>query len=76
MLDPHRLRVLQQVDQHQTLTAAAAAMFLTPSAVSQQIKQLSRELGIPLLAREGRTVRLMGLAGPDTEGSVPVAAGG
>lgn len=62
MLDPNRLRVLQQVNESETLTAAASAMFLTPSAVSQQIKQLSRELGVPLLRRDGRTVRLTGAA--------------
>ncbi len=62
MLDPNRLRVLQQVEQSQTLTAAASALFLTPSAISQQIKQLSRELGVPLLQREGRAVRLTAAA--------------
>lgn len=41
-----------------TVTAAARAMHLTPSAASLQIRELSRGLGIPLLRPEGRGVRL------------------
>jgi DNA-binding transcriptional LysR family regulator len=41
-----------------TVTAAAHAMHLTPSAASLQIRELSRSLGIPLLRPEGRGVRL------------------
>lgn len=41
-----------------TVTAAARAMHLTPSAASLQIRELSRSLGIPLLRPEGRGVRL------------------
>jgi DNA-binding transcriptional LysR family regulator len=41
-----------------TVTAAARAMHLTPSAASLQIRELSRSLGMPLLRTEGRGVRL------------------
>jgi DNA-binding transcriptional LysR family regulator len=41
-----------------TVTAAAQAMHLTPSAASLQIRELSRGLGMPLLRQEGRGVRL------------------
>ncbi|GAA4425816.1 LysR family transcriptional regulator [Georgenia halophila] len=40
------------------MTAAATALHLTPSAVSQQIAQLGREVGVTLLRHEGRHVRL------------------
>ena len=44
MLDVRRLRVLCAVADHPTLSAAAQALSYTPSAVSQQIVALEREL--------------------------------
>jgi DNA-binding transcriptional LysR family regulator len=61
-MDLRKLRVLQAVDQAGTLSAAAVRLHLTPSAVSQQIAGLSRELGVPLLERRGRGVVLTGPA--------------
>lgn len=58
MIDPRRARVLGLVDHCGTVTAAAAALHLTPSAASQQIRLLARELGVDLLIHEGRRVRL------------------
>lgn len=43
---------------HRTVTAAAAALHLTPSAVSQQLVALEHEVGHRLLERGGRGVRL------------------
>lgn len=40
------------------MAAAAEALFLTPSAVSQQIGQLEQEAGVKLTERSGRSVRL------------------
>lgn len=40
------------------MTAAAAALYLTPSAVSQQLAALEQESGHVLLTRSGRGVRL------------------
>lgn len=40
------------------MAATASALHLTPSAVSQQLAALAREIGVPLVARNGRTVRL------------------
>ena len=57
MIDP-RLRVLQVVAETGTMAAAAQALDYTPSAVSHQLRSLSRELGVPLLKPEGRNVRL------------------
>ena len=58
MIDLRRLTVLRAIARYGTVTAAAAAVHLTPSAVSQQVRQLGRELGVPLLEPQGRRVRL------------------
>ncbi|MDN5854081.1 MAG: LysR family transcriptional regulator, partial [Actinomycetia bacterium] len=58
MIDPRRLRVLQALADHGTVTAAAVALYLTPSAVSQQLAALESEVGHALLERRGRRVRL------------------
>lgn len=42
----------------QNFTAAAAALFITQSTLSQQIKQLEDELGLPLFDRIAKRVRL------------------
>ncbi|MFD7714104.1 LysR family transcriptional regulator [Streptomyces sp. NPDC059786] len=57
MID-RRLHVLRTLAEHGTVTAAAVALHLTPSAVSQQLRLLSRDLGVELLRPEGRRVRL------------------
>ncbi|MFI7053383.1 LysR substrate-binding domain-containing protein [Streptosporangium canum] len=58
MIDTRRLRTLRAVADHRTVTAAAAALHLTPSAVSQQLVALEHEVGHRLLERDGRGVRL------------------
>jgi DNA-binding transcriptional LysR family regulator len=50
MIDPRRLRVLQAVAAHGSVTAAAGALHLTPPAVSQQLLALERETGASLIA--------------------------
>jgi molybdate transport repressor ModE-like protein len=62
MIDARRLRVLREVSQQGTLAAAADALHLTPSAVSQQLAALEREVGQPVIERNGRGVRLTGAA--------------
>lgn len=57
-MEARRLRTLRAVADHRTVTAAAAALYLTPSAVSQQLSALEQETGHRLLARNGRSVRL------------------
>jgi DNA-binding transcriptional LysR family regulator len=49
-----RLRVLREVARHGSLSAAAAALSYTPSAVSQQIAALEREAGVGLVERGPR----------------------
>lgn len=58
MIDLRRLHALRALAEHGTVTATAAALHLTPSAVSQQIRQLARDLDVELLRPEGRLVRL------------------
>jgi DNA-binding transcriptional LysR family regulator len=57
-LDVRRLRVLHEVALRGGVTAAANALHVTPSAVSQQLVQLSREAGCELVERSGRGVVL------------------
>ncbi|WP_106581368.1 LysR family transcriptional regulator [Murinocardiopsis flavida] len=61
MIDP-RLRMLQLVARHGTVTAAAEALHYTPSAVSHQLRQLSADLGADLVVQQGRGVRLTAAA--------------
>ncbi|MFG2092135.1 LysR family transcriptional regulator [Streptomyces sp. NPDC048612] len=57
MIDP-RLQTLRVLHQRGTVTATAEALHLTPSTVSQQLRQLSARLGLELLEPAGRKVRL------------------
>lgn len=57
MLNVHRLAVLRAVVTEGSITAAAAELSYTPSAVSQHIAALERETGTRLLERVGRRVR-------------------
>src|SRR5512147_3074883 len=57
-IDIRRLRVLRELRLRGTIGATASALGLTPSAISQQLSALSREIGVPLLAPQGRGVRL------------------
>ena len=57
-MDPRALETLRAVGTQGGITAAAAVQHLTPSAVSQQVAQLQREVGVPLTERVGRGLRL------------------
>ncbi|MEU9112899.1 LysR family transcriptional regulator [Streptomyces sp. NPDC048483] len=57
MIDP-RLQTLRVLHEQGTVTATAEALHLTPSTVSQQLRQLSARLGLELLEPAGRKVRL------------------
>lgn len=58
MLDVRRLALLRELHLRGTIAAVAAALHQTPSAVSQQLAQLEREAGVPLLLRAGRRLQL------------------
>jgi DNA-binding transcriptional LysR family regulator len=57
-----KLRVLQMVDRHGSVTAAATAMSYTPSAVSYQLRQLAEQLGVTLIEPAGRGIKLTAAA--------------
>jgi DNA-binding transcriptional LysR family regulator len=57
-MDVRRLRLLRELAGRGTIAATAEACSLTPSAVSQQLSVLQREVGAPLLIRDGRRVIL------------------
>ncbi|MEU2677382.1 LysR substrate-binding domain-containing protein [Streptomyces sp. NPDC007107] len=56
--DVKKLRILRTLRDRGTVTATAEALLMTPSAVSQQLTNLARQLGVPLLEAQGRRVRL------------------
>ncbi|MEU7402837.1 LysR family transcriptional regulator [Streptomyces sp. NPDC044948] len=58
MIDVQRLRVLRTVAEHGSFNRAAAALRLTPSAVSQHVAALERSLGAQVVARSTRGVTL------------------
>lgn len=53
-MDVKRLDLLRELAERGSVTAVAEATGRTPSAVSQQLKVLEREAGVPLTERSGR----------------------
>jgi molybdate transport repressor ModE-like protein len=58
VLDLRRLRVLREVARQGSLAAAARSLQYTPSAVSQHVAQLERELGCGLVERSANGIGL------------------
>lgn len=58
MYDLKRLRLLRELKLRGTLAEVADALRYSPSAVSQQLSLLEREVGVPLLRKSGRKVSL------------------
>ena len=56
--DIKKLQILRTLSERGTVTATAEALLMTPSAVSQQLSNLAKQLGVPLLEAQGRRVRL------------------
>src|SRR6187402_2893050 len=57
-MDVRRLELLRELADRGSITAVARATRRTASAVSQQLKILEREAGVPLTERAGRGVVL------------------
>jgi DNA-binding transcriptional LysR family regulator len=53
-----QVRSFVAVAEHEHISKAAAALFLTQGAVTQQVRHFERALGLQLLERDGRSVRL------------------
>ena len=58
MDDLKRMAVFASVVQHGSMSGAARALGMSPSAVSQQVRQLEREGGVTLLHRSTRKLAL------------------
>jgi DNA-binding transcriptional LysR family regulator len=58
MMDLGRLRMLVAVAREGSVTAAAEALHYAQPSVSQQLAKLEAEVGVPLLQRMGRGIRL------------------
>ncbi|MFI8104373.1 LysR family transcriptional regulator [Streptomyces sp. NPDC086023] len=56
--DLRKLRILRTLSERGTVTATAEALAMTPSAVSQALSGLAKQLGVTLLEAQGRRVRL------------------
>ncbi len=57
-MDVQRLRVLRELADRGSVAAVAEALSFTPSAISQQLKALAEEVGMPLTEPAGRGLRL------------------
>lgn len=57
-MDLRRLELLRELGDRGSVIAVARATHRTPSAVSQQLKVLEREIGYPLTERRGRGIIL------------------
>ena len=57
-MEVRRLRLLRELADRGTVTAVAKASDYTPSAVSQQLRALQAEAGVPLTEPAGRGLRL------------------
>ncbi|MGF7128979.1 LysR family transcriptional regulator for metE and metH [Paraburkholderia sp. EB58] len=58
MLERIHLTIVQAVDKHGSLTAAADILCVTQSALSHSMKKLEQQLGTDIWFREGRSLRL------------------
>jgi LysR family transcriptional regulator for metE and metH len=58
MLERIHLAIVQAVDKHGSLTAAADILCVTQSALSHSMKKLEQQLGADVWLREGRSLRL------------------
>jgi len=57
-LDLHRIRALTSIARAGTMTGAAQELGYTLSAISQQVRKLENDVGMPVLARHPRGVTL------------------
>lgn len=57
-IDVHAVRIARAVAEAGSLTGAAALLGYSQPAISQQVKRLEERLGLPLVERVGRRVRL------------------
>jgi DNA-binding transcriptional LysR family regulator len=57
-MELRHLRTIAAVARHRSLTKAGEELFLTQSAISQQIRRLEQELGVEVFRRTSRSVEI------------------
>jgi molybdate transport repressor ModE-like protein len=57
-LDSQTLRVIAAIAEYGSITRAAAVLGFSQPAVSQQVKRVESRIGMPLVTRSGRGIRL------------------
>jgi DNA-binding transcriptional LysR family regulator len=57
-LDLHSVRIVRAIAEHGTISGAARALGYSQPAISQHLRRAEARLGVPLLVRAGRGVRL------------------
>ncbi|SMG41141.1 LysR family transcriptional regulator [Agreia pratensis] len=72
-MDVNQLALLRELAERGSVTEVAYALGKTPSAVSQQLRTLQRQMGTVLVERVGRGVRLTDAGHALAESSVRVA---
>lgn len=71
-LERAHLTLLRELADRGSVSAAAAATGRTPSAVSQQLKLIQRQVGVVLVERAGRGIRLTDAGQALADGAVAV----
>ena len=72
-MDARQLAVLRELGDRGSVTAVADALYLTPSAVSQQLAALQRNVPVALTRRHGRTLVLTDAGRALADAAVDVA---
>lgn len=72
-MDVAQLAILRELAERGSITDVALATHKSPSAVSQQLKTLQRQMGVPLVERHGRGVTLTDAGRALAESSVRIA---
>ena len=57
-MEVHQLQILRELGDLGSVKAVASALYVTPSAVSQQLALLQRNIDVPLTRKEGRNLVL------------------
>lgn len=57
-MEVHQLQILRELGDLGSVKAVASALYVTPSAVSQQLALLQRNIHVPLTRKEGRNLVL------------------
>jgi len=57
-MEMRQLRYLESIVKYGTMREAAAKLFISEPAISQQINELQKEIGVPLFEKQGRKIAL------------------